>query len=237
MAIETLGIGLIRAIPSIVRDTRRLAVEFRKWREKKRLRRPPMVKFLDRVLVQMHEIVEDYENMLLTLERGLQSEAKTRKALLEFQKSRDRLIFERARLFAELSHVIKSRSPAPVRAFFRSLLRILDARELGADSSKATRHTLAKHVIAELEPEARITFQSRSLARKRIQEAREFLRSRWEDSHAKYLRARSQAEEGGDGIPPDVGRIIKKSRHPKSTNTQRRSGSAPPQRPKRRKST
>jgi hypothetical protein len=89
-----------------------------------------MVKFLDRVLVQMHEIVEDYENMLLTLERGLQSEAKTRKALLEFQKSHDRLIFERARLFAELSHVIKSGNPAPVRAFFRSLLRILDAREL-----------------------------------------------------------------------------------------------------------
>ena len=108
-----------------------------------------------------------------------------------------------------------------MRAFFRSLLRILDARELGAGSSNATRHTLAKHVIAKLEPETRITVQSRSLARKRIQEAREFLRSKWEDSHAKYLRARFQAEEGGDGIPPDVGRIIKKSRHPKSTHTRR----------------
>ena len=113
MAIETLGIGLIKAIPSIVRDTRRLAVEFRNG-AKKTLAASSDGQILGSRLVQMHEIVEDYENMLLTLERGLQSEAKTRKALLEFQKKPRQAGFRKGTAICRIvsRHQIQEPSPS-----------------------------------------------------------------------------------------------------------------------------
>jgi hypothetical protein len=88
-------------------------------------------------------------------------------------------------------------------------MRLFEVSELQVGSVKDASRTLGKLVIAELEPGAQFTVQSRAAARKRIEEAREFLDGRWQEIVRNYYKSRHQLGQGSDS-PVDLRKLSNK---------------------------
>jgi hypothetical protein len=204
-------VGYTAAASSLIFHARRIRDEIKKLLlPRGRPRKPSPIEFLDCVLYKMRDVVKDYYRMLSNLDNGLLSEAKTQKALQQFQKSREKLLWERRTMAIEVSHVLRHEKYSPLHSFCLAVQRVFDVSELRVGSlrrtgprpdeavapSRGPKLTLGKFMLAELEPGARITAKRRLVLRRQIREVREFLELRRDEMLRNYFEARYEISGG-----------------------------------------
>jgi hypothetical protein len=186
--------AITKAVRSIIADVHSIAKDFNGIKAEFGIKTPRLVGFLDRVLGQTVEIIDDYLAMFRILEKGItgkKTEAQALSALADFQMHREELLLVRRALFAELSQIMTNDGLLPLHSFCLSVMRLLDVSELHMGTYVVQAGgTLTRMILAELDTDEPFTAEKRAVVRARIDRARDFLDARWQEILRSYYPAR-----------------------------------------------